>query len=181
MRPLFTVHAGEFLVGQHIEGSFKDKNVWVPTRDVGIDLLITNSENTRATTLQVKFSRDFLPIMKLEPSVLKELKSCTWFSVNQKKLDQSPAHYWVLVLLGFEKRSYDYVIIEPKELMRRLKAIHGELPRYQVYVWVTKQEGAWLTRELKKEDQDQIAQGTFAGSDRDLTRHLNDWNAIRDL
>jgi hypothetical protein len=31
MRPLFTVHAGEFLVGQHIESSFKDKNVWVPT------------------------------------------------------------------------------------------------------------------------------------------------------
>jgi hypothetical protein len=76
MRPLFTVHAGEFLVGQHIEASFKDKNVWVPTKDGGVDLLVTNLANTKTVTLQVKFSRDFLPIMKLEPSVLKQLKSC---------------------------------------------------------------------------------------------------------
>ena len=46
MRPLFTVHAGEFLVGQHIEG-FKGKNVWVPTKDTGVDLLVTNSANTK--------------------------------------------------------------------------------------------------------------------------------------
>jgi hypothetical protein len=68
VRPLFTVHAGEFLVGQHIESTFKDKKVWVPTKDSGVDLLlVTNAENTKAITLQVKFSRDFLPIMKLGP------------------------------------------------------------------------------------------------------------------
>ena len=39
MRPMFTVHGGEFLVGQHIEGSFKGKNVWVPTKNLGVDLL----------------------------------------------------------------------------------------------------------------------------------------------
>ena len=60
MRPMFTVHAGEFLVGQYIEGKLK-KNVWMPTKDVGVDLLVTNAANTRAVTLQVKFSRDFLP------------------------------------------------------------------------------------------------------------------------
>ena len=38
MRPMFTVHAGEFLVGQYIEGKLK-KNVWLPTKDVGVDLL----------------------------------------------------------------------------------------------------------------------------------------------
>jgi hypothetical protein len=70
---MFTVHAGEFLVGQHIEGKLK-KNVWMPTKDVGVDLLVTNAANTRAVTLQVKFSRDFLPIMKLAPSVLTQLK-----------------------------------------------------------------------------------------------------------
>jgi hypothetical protein len=42
MRPLFTVHAGEILVGQYIEQSFKGKNVWVPTKDLGVDLLVTN-------------------------------------------------------------------------------------------------------------------------------------------
>ena len=65
MRPIFTVHAGEFLVGQHIESSFKDKRVWVPTKDIGIDLLVTNFDNSKSISLQVKFSRNFLPIKKL--------------------------------------------------------------------------------------------------------------------
>jgi hypothetical protein len=181
MRPMFTVHAGEFLVGQHIEGAFKDKNVWVPTKDIGVDLLVTNAANKRAVTLQVKFSRDFLPIMKLSPSVLTQLKSCTWFSVDQNKLARSPAHYWVLVLLGFEKRTYDYVIIEPKELLRRLQAIDEKSSRYQVYVWLTKQQRAWLTRGLKKEDQDRIARGTFVDQNKDLTKYLNNWSAIKSL
>jgi len=53
MRPIFTVHAGEFLVGQHIESKFKDKNVWVPTKDLGLDLLVTNKSNKRALSVQV--------------------------------------------------------------------------------------------------------------------------------
>jgi hypothetical protein len=181
MRPLFTVHAGEFLVGQHIESSFKDKNVWVPTRDLGIDLLVTNSANTKAATLQVKFSRDFLPIMKLEVSAQKQLRSCTWFKLDQKKLTQSAAHYWVLVLLGFEEHSYDYLIIEPKALMRRLETIHGVFQRYQTYVWVTKQQRAWLTRGISKADQERIANNAFEDKSRDVTAHLNDWSAIRSL
>jgi hypothetical protein len=130
MRPLFTVHAGEFLVGQHIESAFGNKNVWVPTKDIGVDLLVTNSENTRSISLQVKFSRDFLPIMKLQPSILKAMRSCT----ARERLEQSPAHYWVLVLLGFEERTYDYLIIKPDELLQRLDRIHGLLARHQVYV-----------------------------------------------
>ena len=105
MRPLFTVHAGEFLVGQYIETSFKDKNVWVPTKDTGIDLLVTNSTNTETVALQVKFSRDFLPVMKLTPTAQKQLRSCTWFTLDGKHLVRSTAHYWVFTLLGFEKQS----------------------------------------------------------------------------
>ena len=48
MRPMFTIHAGEFLVGQHIELFFKDKNVWVPTKGSGIDLLVANSLNKKS-------------------------------------------------------------------------------------------------------------------------------------
>jgi hypothetical protein len=62
----------KLLVGQHIEQSLKGKNVWVPTKDSGVDLLVTNSKNTKMATLQVKFSRDFLPIMKLEIPVISE-------------------------------------------------------------------------------------------------------------
>jgi hypothetical protein len=152
MRPLFTVHAGEFLVGQHIESSFKGKNVWVPTKDSGVDLLVTNSANTRAVSLQVKFSRDFLPTMKLKPMVLKQLRSCSWFTLDKAHLERSAAHYWVFVLLGFENKSYDYLIIKPKqELQRKLEAIHGVLERYDLDVRVTNEGRAWLARSLKKE------------------------------
>jgi len=181
MRPLFTVHAGEFLVGQYIEGAFKDKNVWVPTRDTGIDLLVSNSLNTKTATLQVKFSRDFLPTMKMEPSAQKQLRSCTWFSLPRDKIARSSADYWVLVLVGFEKRSYDYLIITPQDLLKRLEAIHGSSKRYQMYVWVTKTNRAWLTRGVSKADQGRIASNTFVDKDRELTAYLNDWTAIRDL
>jgi hypothetical protein len=173
MRPLFTVHAGEFLVGQYIEKTFKDKNVWVPTKDTGIDLLVTNSANTKAATLQVKFSRDFLPIMKLDAFAQKQLRSCTWFTLDRKHLARSTAHCWVFVLLGFEKGSYDYLIVEPKELIRRLETLHGTSSRYQTYVWVTNQNRAWLTRGISKTDQERIAKNTFDDKTRDLTRHLN--------
>ena len=60
MRPLFTIHAGEFVVGDHIERKFRRVNLWVPSRDTGTDLLITDSKNENTVSLQVKFSRDFL-------------------------------------------------------------------------------------------------------------------------
>ena len=46
MRPIFTIHAGEFIVGEHLERKFKGLNVWVPTKDTGVDLLVTNSKNS---------------------------------------------------------------------------------------------------------------------------------------
>jgi hypothetical protein len=46
MRPIFTVHAGEFLVGQHLE-SFKNRNVWVPTKEHDVDLLVTDKANKK--------------------------------------------------------------------------------------------------------------------------------------
>jgi predicted helicase len=101
VRPLFTVHAGEFLVGQHIESSFKDKNVWVPTKDTGIDLLVTNSENAEAVALQVKFSRDFLPLMKLTPVAQKQLRSYTWFTLDQKHLARSHGPLRIIGFLRF--------------------------------------------------------------------------------
>jgi predicted helicase len=60
MRPLFTVHAGEYLVGAHIEWRFKRVNVWVPVRDTGVDLLVSDEWNRQTVSLQVKFSKDFL-------------------------------------------------------------------------------------------------------------------------
>ena len=58
---------------QHIEREFK-KNIWVATKDTGVDLLGTNQKNTKTISLQVKFSKDFLSIMKLPELVLGGLR-----------------------------------------------------------------------------------------------------------
>src|SRR5260221_10904799 len=47
MKPLFTIHAGEFLVASYIEQQFKDYLVWLPSRDSGVDLLVTDRKSTR--------------------------------------------------------------------------------------------------------------------------------------
>jgi len=49
VRPLFTIHAGEYLVASEIERRFGRTNVWVPSRDTGVDLLVTD---------RVEFLRD---------------------------------------------------------------------------------------------------------------------------
>ena len=51
MKPLFTVHAGEFLVDCEIERKFRDVNVWIPAKDTGVDLLVSNKHNTRTLSL----------------------------------------------------------------------------------------------------------------------------------
>ena len=55
MKPIFTIHAGEYLVASYIEQKFKRFNVWIPSKDTGIDLLITDSNNKKTVSLQVKF------------------------------------------------------------------------------------------------------------------------------
>ncbi len=60
MKPLFTIHGGEYLVGSHIELHFNRVNVWIPSRDKGADLLVSDRHNRRSLSLQVKSSKDFL-------------------------------------------------------------------------------------------------------------------------
>ena len=124
MKPLFTIHAGEYLVGSHIEQQFRHVNVWVPSRDTGVDLLVSDRRNRRAVSLQVKFSKDFL-VTHMGPIFQKELRACGWWTIDQNKLRISPANFWVFVLHGFARRTIDFVIVPPRELYRRLRSIHG--------------------------------------------------------
>lgn len=100
MRPLFTVHAGEFLVGEYIERSFRNTNVWLPSKDSGIDLLVTNKKNQAPVSLQVKYSRDFL-VTNLSAKFQEPLRACGWWTFDPKKLRTSPADYWVLLIIWF--------------------------------------------------------------------------------
>ena len=58
MQPLFTIHAGEYLVGSHIEQRLQDPNgdevnVWVSSKDTGIDLFVTDKTNKNTTSPSV--------------------------------------------------------------------------------------------------------------------------------
>ena len=181
MRPIFTVHAGEFLVGQHIEREFK-KNIWVPTKDTGVDLLVTNQKNTKTISLQVKFSKDFLSIMKLPESVLGGLRSSAWFTLDREKIRRSTADLWVFVLAAFTKRPPDYVVIKPSELVKKLDALGGTSEKpIQTYILVTKHKKCWLARGLSNADHEAISKNQFENRNRDLTAYLNGWDSIKSL
>lgn len=180
MRTLFTIHAGEHLVGEYIERKFKNCNVWVPSKDTGVDLLVTNKKNNKSISLQVKFSRDFL-VTHLSNEFQKPLKACGWWTLNPDKLKNSPADYWVLLLIGFNHKSINHIIIKPKELYRRLTQILVNESIFQSYLWITESGLCWETRGLRKPDQLRIVNSTFKHKERNFTPFLEDWSCIEKL
>jgi len=146
MRSIFTVHAGEFILGEHLERTFKGLNIWVPAKDTGIDLLVTNSANDEALTFQVKFSRDYLTT-DMEAEFQRPLRACGWFTLNPLKIENSSAQYWVFVLIGSKARTRDYVVIEPAEILQKLKLVHPDAyaqGKIQAYLWVTEGRHCWM-------------------------------------
>ena len=178
MRPLFTIHAGEYLVGLHIQKRLK-LNAWIPAKDTGIDMLVTNRENARAVSLQVKYGKDFLP--EKTAALREKLRCLSWFTLNWKKLDESKADYWVFVLRGFDSDDSDFVVIPTGELRRRMAELHGTDPKLQSYLCSTKTDQCWETRGPKGDSiQMQIANGTYQNPARDFSEYMNDkgWSAL---
>ena len=180
MKSLFTIHAGEFVVGSFIEKKFKDLKLWLPAKDTGVDLLVTDSNNQKSVSLQIKFSRDFL-VTHLPANYQKPLRACGWWTLNRQKIEKSQADYWVFVLAGFERRSTDFVVIKPSELLARLDSIHGKMKTIQSYLWITKNNQCWETRGLKRQDQLAIAQGEYLNDGRDFSEYLNNWAFLQEL
>jgi hypothetical protein len=182
MKPLFTVHAGEFLVDCEIERKFPRLNVWIPAKDTGIDLLISNDDNTKTVSLQIKFSRDYLVTHMKDAAFHKELRACGWWTPTRQQIAQSRAQYWIFVLVGFANRSTDFIIIKPDDLLKRLDSIHDTTARKrQIYLWVTQQGKCYETRDLNRPDQLLIAGNNFTNNARDFTLYLNNWEPIRAL
>ena len=177
MKTLLTVHVGEFLVGSELEKRFNDINVWLPSKDKGIDLLITNSENSKAVSIQVKFSRDFL-VTHMKDIFQKGLLACGWWTHSPRKIQASKADIWVFVLQAFDPQKTQYIIISPQELDRRLSIIHGSSDRIQSYLWVTEKSKCWEARGLSKKDHILIANHAYVNEERNFTRYLNAWKDL---
>ena len=181
MHPIFTIHAGEYLVGNELEKRFSNCEVWVPSKDSGTDLLITKKKDrSKNVGIQVKFSKDFLPDQK---GLFQEnLLAMGWWTLDFKKIETSSADLWILAPYSFKEKKIHFVIIEPKELLRKLVAIHGNQKKAHVYLWVTSMHKCFESRGLKKSEADEIfsnATVTF-GVERDFTQYLDNWQLLEE-
>jgi len=178
---MFTIHAGEYLAGLHIQQRFPKFNLWLPAKDTGTDLLVTNTGNHRAVSLQVKYGKDFLPDKSAE--IQKRMRCLSWFKLNAGKLNASSSDLWVFVLHSFKHDKPDFVIIPKDELRTRMAEIHGsEGANIQSYICSTENSRCWEVR-MPRHDQvlRQIADGAYDNPGRDFTKYLNDlgWEALK--
>jgi len=184
MRPIFTIHAGEFLVAEKIEKDYPELDVWVPTKDTGIDLLVTNKKDaSKSVAIQVKMSRDYKPVHATDDFSRKQLAG-GWLSLSHDKIENSTAEYWVFILVSHERKMKPkYIIIPPSELLKRLVKIHGKSKSYHFYPWVMNlgSEAALQGRGLLKKDKAQIATGSYTLGDRDLSNYLGNWSPLDNI
>jgi hypothetical protein len=186
MKRNFSIHPGEYLTGSYIQKRFRHVNIWVPAKDTGIDLLVTDRTNRQTVSLQVKYSKDYLAadMQKRPPELKRTLRACGWWTFDSGKMSNSSADYWVLVLEGFYNATVDYVVIPPKELEQRLCDIHvgiSKPKKWQVYVWVTKTGPCWETRGLNQEDERQIGLDKYSDPNRDFKKYLDAWGQVERL
>ncbi len=184
--PLFTIHAGEYLVGSRIEAQFPWARVWVPSRDTGVDLLVTDSsDRRRSVALQVKTSKNSMqdPGMASKGEEFRrEILACGWWTYNFAKMGDGETDLWVLVMLSLGPSQTQYVLIPPEELKDRLRRIHpkgiDEAKPVHSYLLVTRTGKAWETRGLSGKDEDRIVEGTYRDDARDFSRYLNAWDLL---
>lgn len=177
MTPIFTVHAGEYLVGTHLERTFRSCRVWIPSKDSGIDLLLTDASCSRAVPLQVKYSRDYVDSSPAKPAYRAITRLC-FLSVQRQKIVTSPARYWVIVLHSFISKSPRFLVITPSELLKRIEAHHGRQTTYRLYFSVVDETKCWDLRCPVAEKTEALKSGTITPS-RDFSEFLDDWSNIR--
>ena len=188
MKSLFTIHAGEYLTGAYIEEKLSNNensyNVWVPGRDTGVDLLVTNSNNTKMCSLQVKYTKDYyLSLSDADAKFRNNLTTCGWWSLDRKKILSSPADLWVLMLLPFDNKNPQFIIITPQELLQRLSKIHGNSSKLNTYLWITNEQKyprCIETRGLKATEKYAIFAENESPKEsvRDFSEFLNNWNPL---
>ncbi len=184
MRPFLSLNAGEYLATAHIEREFRKAQVWMPSRDTGVDLLVSDRRRRHTVALQVKYSKDFLVTSRpgrFGPEYQKHLRACGWWTVDRTKLRDSTADYWIFVLQGFAARSEDYVIVPQGVLWRRLRGRTPTKQKVHVFLWVTEEEQCWDTRALSRDDELRIVSGDFHNAQSDYTEWLNNWKPIAQL
>lgn len=173
MKPIFTIHEGEFLVGDHINRRLGHKyDVWVPTKDTGIDLLITRRpQKGRAVGLQVKFSRSF----SIPEELARHLIATSWFTLDPKKIYSSQADLWVFVIMTL-RHDQHFVVIPKTELQKRIPRNTGN--KWNLYLWVYDNHTCYQVRDLGKEEKHDTMHRGVRDKQRDFSKWLENWKLI---
>lgn len=186
MKSLFTIHAGEWLVGEKLEKRYADQiSVWVPgSKDRGNDLLITNKAHDKFCTLQVKFSKSHLPGQR-DP-LQKIRRSGGWWQFDEEQIRASPSDFWIMVLYDPHERNSDVVLIKPKELAKRYKRLQHNRTRIQSYLTVLEYPNhdpvCVEVRSMKRDEKTKIASDPKKiSADRNFTQFLNEWGPLEDI
>jgi len=180
MKPVYTIHAGEYFVGSRIEKIIPNCHIWIPSKDTGVDLLLSNTNNSKTVSIQVKSSKDYSP-HDHNPDIRNNLIGSSWFSsLNSKSLANSKADLWVLVIFSFKKSNYQYVVIPPKKLLKRLNRIHPGIQKFQSYLTVTEEGACWETRGLRTVQLEAILNDETDGinKNRNFSQFLNNWKPL---
>jgi hypothetical protein len=180
MKPLFTIHAGEYLVGSEIERKFKNLRVWVPSEDTGIDLLVTDNACEKSVSFQVKYSKDHLEGLE-EHEARKNVKAGGWWHLNKSKIENSPADYWVLVISKSGGGAPDFIVLKPKTLLDMHENLFGGKGNLRSQARIMNDGKCWEARGLDTADKKQISQGTYRSPKRDLTKYHNNWSCLDKL
>ena len=183
MKPLFTIHEGEFLVGDHINRRLGHKfDVWVPTKDSGVDLLVTRKRRQGASLgLQVKFSREYLHqggsgIGREE--IDRHLIGTSWYALQPKKIRASRADLWVFVILTLKHKEH-FVVIPTRELRKRIPPRAGNM--WNLYLWVLDNGSCYQARGLSQEQKLYLRRRGVADRHRDYSQWLENWKLLEKL
>ena len=176
MKPLFTIHEGEFLVGDHINRKLGHKyDVWVPTKDSGVDLLVTRKRRReRAVGLQVKFSRGF----SIREEMARHLIATSWFTLERAKLRKSHADLWVFVILTLKHQEH-FVVIPTRELRKRIP--RGSRDKWNLYLWVFDDRSCYQVRDLGREETLDVLHRGVRDRHRDFSEWLERWDLLNKL
>lgn len=177
MTPIFTVHAGEYLVGTHLERTFQNCRVWIPAKDSGVDLLLTDGSCSRAVPLQVKYSKDYADSSPAD-TTRRSITRATFITLKREKIVTSPARYWIIVLHSFTTKDPRFLVITPGELLKRIETHHGRRSNYILYFNVVSESKCWEMRAPRAEMRVALNSGTITRS-RDFTDTLDNWSQIR--
>mgnify|MGYP006277482901 FL=1 len=181
MNPIFTIHAGEYLFAKQVEENHRDLNCWVPSKDKGVDLLLTGSDNQRTIGVQVKSSRSYLPGAG-EGDRSERLRIGGWCRFRRNRLENSMADVWSFVLISPRRSEAPvFINISPADLLQRLEQIHGHRDSYDMYPWVTSDDKALDGRGLSRGEKHDLENDTLDWGDRDFTDCLEDWDFLEQL